>query len=572
MNTLIRSFAVFGMVVGVIVSGVANDCSTANLITSEEDIADSQVAGTMTGAGFSGSAQCSGPDGRDDMWYRFVAVATKHGVVATGSGDLTLAIEVYDACGGAQLACRPSTGSTTVASLSNLTPGNTYYYRLYHDGGAPATSDAFTTGVLHIPFVELQSSDCGTLDFTTNDIIRATTPSNTQNFTNYQFRFTELEAPFNTYTITSPNGTNPNFRLQWFPQLEYGRTYEVSVRVRAIVPTYGDFGNTCVIGLQQDVMATELEPQYVNGFFGFCDWVGARGVGLATQYRWRFLNINTADVSIAYGDNNQRLLRLSSVPDLQLGETYLVSVYATVAGEESPDGPFRFLNMNNFVPNTGIRQDIYSCGATYPISSNLQAVEICEADSYTWRFRNTSQSQPDLIYTRTGGNRFIKLNWVAGLNVGDSYDVDVKANQGGLAGDYSAVCNITIGASLNPNLLVLDDYVLMEQSAETGDHPALDLPTLGDIVEARDEMSPWSLSAYPETGGGSYSVILSGGDRSGDVMVEVYDLNGRLVAQRRMAAVTAGQTTWRLDGLTRGVYVVRAVGDAHFETEKITVF
>ncbi len=246
----------------------------------------------------------------------------------------------------------------------------------------------------------------------------------------------------------------------------------------------------------------------------------------------------------------------------------MVSVYATVAGDESPDGPFKFLNMNNYVPNTGLRQDIYTCGATYPISSDLQAREICHADTYTWRFRNTSQSQPDLFYTRADGNRFIKLTWVAGLNVGDSYDLDIKASQGGLGGDYSSICNITIGSSLNPNLLIADDYVLTEQSGETF-NAALNLPA---IIHPMDEAANWVLTTTPETGGAGYSVTISGGDHSADITVDVYDLNGRLVAQRRMSAIPGGQTTWHLEGLTRGLYVVRAVGDEHFAADKITVF
>lgn len=568
MKTLYRSFSLAAILLTTITMVRANDCTTAQLIISQENFSASELNGTLSGAGFSGEAQCTGPDGRDDRWYRFVAVGTKHGVRAIGAGDLFPSIEVYSACGGEVIACHTGTGNVSVLPLSGLTQGETYYYRVYDGSEEGATDTEFATSVMHIPFVKLQAQHCGVMDFNSNDIIRATLPSNTMNFTNYQFRFVELEAPFNTYIITSPNGTNPNFRLKWFPQLEYGRTYEVSVRVRAIVPAFGDFGESCVIGMQPQVLSTQLEEQYANGFFGFCDWVGAQGVGLATKYRWRFLDISSATTSVAYGDNNQRLLRLSSVPNLKLGATYLVTAYATVAGEESPDGPFRFLNMNNFVPNTGIRQDIYTCGETYPISSDLQAREICHAESYTWRFRNTTESQPDLLYTRTDGNRFIKLNWVAGLNVGHSYDVDVKASQGGLEGDYSSICNITIGASLNPNLLIADDYFLsLEEDYIT--NPAISLPREFQPVEKPAE---WAMTALPEVGGSSYSVVISGGDYFETIEVEVYDLNGRLVGRKQLAAAPGAEDSWTLNELTRGVYVVRAVGDMHFETRKITVF
>ena len=66
----------------------SNDCVTANLIISEEGFTDSPLLGSFSGASFSGETQCVGPGGSDDVWYTFVAVATDHGIQATGFGDL----------------------------------------------------------------------------------------------------------------------------------------------------------------------------------------------------------------------------------------------------------------------------------------------------------------------------------------------------------------------------------------------------------------------------------------------------------------------------------------------------
>lgn len=541
----------------------ANDCATANLITSQESFAASQVSGSFSGAGFSGTSQCTGPGGRNDVWYRFVAVASGHGVQATGAGDIDIAIELYDACSGTLLGCRNNggTGASEFLTQGGLTPGNTYYVNVYHAGAAPATASDFTIAVAHVPFVELVSSDCGVTDFTTNDVIRATNPSNTQNFTNYQFRFTELEAPFNTYIITSPNGTNPNFLLQWFPQIEYGRTYEVSVRVRAILPTYGDFGNTCTIGLQDDVLSTQLESQYSNGFFDFCDIVGANKVALATQYRWSFLNLDDLSSTEVTGLADSRLLNLYRVPNLELGTTYAVGVFATVAGEESPSGTLRFLNMNNAVPNTGINSNIYPCGQTYPISTFLQATEICEAESYTWRFSNTSQAQSDIIYTRSDGSRFIDLDMVTGLIVGDSYDVEVRAAQGGLIGDYSSICNITIGESENPNLL----------QAFTGD-PLNDNESIA--VSVKPSAPDWNVEISPRENGSSavFNAVLISDDPSTGVQVEVFDLNGRKVLVENPVILSGEMTELNLSHLNSGIYIVRFYNDAQQVTKKVLTF
>ncbi len=548
------------------ISSMANDCLTANLISSEEDFADSEIAGSFIGAGFSGDAQCAGPGGSDDVWYSFVAVSTRHGIQATGFGDLNLAIEVYDGCGGTLITCRNNSGigGTENAVLTGLTVGNTYIYRVYHVGAA-ATSSDFTTSVGHIPFVELVASNCGTLDYNTNDVIRATNPSNTSNFTNYQFRFVEQEAPFNTYIITSPNGTNPNFLLEWFPQIEYGRTYEVSVRVRAIVPAYGDFGNACIIGLQNNVLSTSLENQYSNGFFDFCDIVGATKVALSTQYRWTFLDFiaNPPVQTEVIGLSDSRLLNLYRVPDLQLGTTYIVSVFATVAGEESNAGGLRFINMNNAVPNTGLNSNLYPCGQTYPISSFLQANEICQAESYTWRFTNTTSVQSPLFYTRDDGSRFVDLDFVTGLIEGDSYDVEVLAAQGGLIGDYSTICNITIGPSENPNLLVTESTISFDPSDNSGIE-SFSIPTMEPNWEI--ELSTVSNAS------GLYNLTLSSEDYGQTAMVEVYDLNGRKIDVGSPVLSVGTTEPLNLSYLPKGIYLLRVFNGAHQETRKITTF
>jgi hypothetical protein len=548
-------------------SSTANDCLTANAISSEENFADSEVAGSFLGAGFSGDSQCAGPGGNDDVWYNFVAISTRHGIQAIGSGDLNVAIEVYDVCGGSVLFCRNNTGAggTENAILTELTVGNSYLYKVYHAGAVPVVDTDFTTGVVHVPFVELLSSNCGTLDYNTNDLIRSTNPSNIENFTNYQFRFVEQESPFNTYTITSPNGTNPNFLLQWFNQIEYGRTYEVSVRVRAIIPGYGDFGNSCIIGLQNNVLSTSLESQYSNGFFDFCDIIGANKVALSSQYRWTFLDFNSdppAQTEVI-GLADSRLLNMYRVPELKLGTTYIVSVFATVAGEESNAGGLRFINMNNAVPNTGLNSDIYPCGSTYPISSFLQAREICQAESYTWRFTNTSAVQAALFYTRDDGSRFVDLDFVTGLVEGDSYDVEVLAEQGGLIGDYSVICNITIGASESPGLMMVQSTASSDIFADQGtEKRGL------NVMQPKWEIDLSGVSNSNST----YNLTLSSEDYGQIAYVEVYDLNGRKISVISPILSVGATEQLNLANLPQGIYLLRVFNGAHQETRKITTF
>jgi hypothetical protein len=417
---------------------------------------------------------------------------------------------------------------------------------------ASAEVVAFRMNQDDVPLVELRASDCGIDNFTTNSIIRATQPPLGTVVTAYEWRFVELEAPFNTYELISPNGANPNYRLLWFANIAYNRNYEVSVRIYEDgVP--GAYGNTCEIGLQANVLTTRLQQQYSNGLFAFCDVIGADAVGGASQYRWEFDDFE--NVLGVVGDGNSRLLRMWKVPNIQLGQIYIVRVFATVNGMEGPLGTQRFINMNNFVPNTGLRQDLYACGATYPVNTQVQAVEVCRAESYTWRFRNTSQVQADIFYTRDDGSRFIRLDWISEFIFGDSYDVDVRAFQGGLNGDYSTVCNITIEGPTTG--FTSGDPVSF----------AIDAP----VIE--EEISGLTINANQVSGSGSdMNVSITNPTNEKMVQLSLYDLSGRLVGQRQVSIFDQATIAWPTGSLNTGIYILRADNGLEISTFKIALF
>ncbi len=562
MKSMYRIFLSIACLMAYPVALWANDCSSATNISSGVTLNDNVQSASLAGAPFSGDAQCTGPGSQSDLWYSFQALSSNQFVRATPGGDLDIAIEVVDACGGSVLACENNLGAgiEETVSLSGLSVGNTYYYRVYHAAASVPTDESFTTAVAYIPAIELRDEYCGLTNYVSGDIIRSTQAGNASTVAYYQWRFEELEAPFNTYEVISPNGANPNFRLWWFDDLEYGRSYDVSVRLGYFPgPVAGTYGPSCTIEMQADVQSTQLEQQYASGFFSFCDVIGADGVAGADRYRWEFNDLSET-VSV-YGDDNQRLLRLSKVPDLSLGSTYIVSAFAEFNGVESPVGSLRFLNTNNFVPNTGLRDDIYTCGSTIPINFQVQAYEVCKAQSYTWRFRNTSQTQDDLFYTRVGGNRFIRLEWVTDLIVGDSYDIDVYATQGGLIGDYSTICNITIGEATGSGLWAGtgNKYTPSENHqaliAGNPDNAEMDFKLINtaganeQIVVEMSEIAPMST-----------------------VRFELYDLNARKMGEYVQGGVsTADQITLPAQ-LTSGIYILRAVTTNNTVSKKVSVF
>lgn len=539
-------------------SGNANDCNSATNLTSVVLTSQGEVSDSFSGSSWSGTAQCAGPGEQNDRWFSFTAQASRSFIRVTPTGNIDAAIEVYDACGGALIACvnNAGAGAIEIATLTGLQSGEQYFFSVYHASGDVLSSEEFDVVVAHIPQIELRSQDCDQFNYNTNQIIRATQPGLTSfTVTGYQWRFEELEAPFNVYEVISPNGTNPNYRLLWLSGIQYGRTYNVSVRLLVSeASSVGDYGNVCSIGLQPNVLSTQLQSQFANQFFNFCDVVGADAVGGASHYRWEFNDLNT--VSEVFGDGNSRLLRLQKVPGLRLGQTYIVSAFATVNGDESPAGTFRFLNMNNFVPNTGLRQDVYPCGQSYPFNSFVQAVEVCSAESYTWRFTNTSQSQPAILYTRSDGSRFIRLDWLSDLIIGDSYNVEVRAAQGTLLGDYSTICNITIGPIISG--VQVD--------------PSGDELTVVDASEAffqPESGDPFAVKIAGNDGSANDLLLSISNPLGGQVQMELFDLSGKLVA-KKMDRIEGQQTVqWNLPALNRGIYLLRSSNGQDVVSHKV---
>lgn len=112
---------------------------------------------------YSGSATASpeavcpgGVVNDDDVWYRFVAVTSDPQITVSPSPGYYPTIELFSACGTSSLCCVFADGTgqpVTLRPPSPLTPGQTYYIRVYHAfAGAPTTS-GFDICVVNSPVV-----------------------------------------------------------------------------------------------------------------------------------------------------------------------------------------------------------------------------------------------------------------------------------------------------------------------------------------------------------------------------------------------------------------------------------
>ena len=536
-------------------------CENATELISQTTFAASEINANLSGVLFSGENQCNGPGDNPDLYFKFTAVGSVTYFRVEALAGFDPAIEVFEGCGQAQLACvnEAPVGQRELFWLTDLTPGEEYVYRVYHAGeGTPPTS-VFKTAIAHIPVVQLRPSDCGTMDLGANSIIRSTTPNPNYLTEGFIWEFTELESPFNVYEVNSPNGANPQFRMFWFADYEYGRTYSVRIKARMFQgPNVGEYGPACTIGFAEP-QGSALQQTYHNGFFQLCDIVKAVNVPGSENYRWTFTE---GDNTVEYNSNSSNYFcPLQNVNGLKLGKTYEVKVYVTHNGVESTSSVERTINMFSSVANTAINPSFIACGSTVKLTQWTQANNVCAATSYKFRFE--SLPQPGTVIEITRPTRVLIFSMVPGLIPGETYKVSVKASAGGMTGDYSTACEFTI---FDPNAEVEDgQFVENEQSLAS---KALNNDDVTDNSQ---------LSIYPNPVkvGDEISIEISEiSDAQQEVMVEIYDMNGKLVQNQRFGnnGHTFNGKVKLENKVSTGVYIINTLVNGKYQgTQKLII-
>ncbi len=133
---------------------VNDDCANATLLV--EQTSCISTTGDIAGATQSMPADSCNTyisDSTFDVWYRFVAVTANPYITVTGSASFDAVVFLFDACGGSILGCSDATvnGEPETITSSGLTPGNTYYIRVYEYGSAMPATTSFDICVFNAP-------------------------------------------------------------------------------------------------------------------------------------------------------------------------------------------------------------------------------------------------------------------------------------------------------------------------------------------------------------------------------------------------------------------------------------
>jgi hypothetical protein len=158
-------------------------------------------------------------------------------------------------------------------------------------------------------------------------------------------------------------------------------------------------------------------------------------VNFASQYEFEF--DNGIDPVITKTSPNYNV-QLGSVVGLQMNTIYQVRVRAMVAGVWGPYGIALPIQIG-LPANTQLIAA--HCNATRQLNQAVAAINVCGASEYVFRFQHPTE--PERIVVRPSYTCPLWLV-LAPLTPGQTYNVSVKATQGGIAGDYSTICPVTI--------------------------------------------------------------------------------------------------------------------------------
>ncbi|MBK9336169.1 MAG: hypothetical protein IPM98_06130 [Lewinellaceae bacterium] len=125
----------FTICIGTPPAAPANDtCANATMLVVNPDLECAVVLNTTTTGGTPSNPAISGcsSSADDDVWYKFVATAPSHRVKITGVTE-RMVLQVFSgACGGfTTLLCNDPFSQNIEQQVNGLTPGSTYYIRVY---------------------------------------------------------------------------------------------------------------------------------------------------------------------------------------------------------------------------------------------------------------------------------------------------------------------------------------------------------------------------------------------------------------------------------------------------------
>jgi len=438
----------------------------------------------------------------------------------------------------------PATSTSQNPAVTFATPG---LHSVTLTAGNVAGDDAeVKVGYINVgTCTKLKTAYCGITLASLNDYVHANAIIGA---TQYQFRFIHAASSF-TATYASPNAKVTGNGISG---IQYGKTYNVDVRVM-VGGVWGNYGIVCTVTTPPAIPTTSLKPSSCGiTLANLNDYVYANTAVGASTYQFRFVHA-ASSFTATYSSNVAKAPGIG-ISGIQYGRTYDVDVRVMVGGVWGTFGAVCLVTTPPAVPTTQLKP--VDCGRTLSaLNEFIRAEAVIGVNQYEFRFINSISS---FTATVNRGTAIVNVSSVPGIQYATTYNVDVRAQVGGVWGNYGAVCTITTPGSpmvRQPSGSVdgFDQNLSNSEESQYG--------TLKQIQNTSLEENNLSIEVYPNpTHDGN--VMMDIASLSGEiVLIKLYDLAGRELLGLSKA-ITPGVSNiipgeFGSLGLSNGIYILK---------------
>jgi hypothetical protein len=342
---------------------------------------------------------------------------------------------------------------------------------------------------------QLRTIDCGATLTSLNQFIYADAVPTAEAF---QFKFEDASSGAIESYIRQ-DGVRM-MKPSWINQVDYGLTFNVTVRVR-ISGVWGNFGPVCSVTMPALVNVTQLQTTDCGATLASMDdFIVADMVLNTTAYQFRFTEGANTYTYIRNDGNNS--IKPSWVTGLLLNTTYNVDVRAKYNSVWGNYGPVCTLTTPS-TNTTATQLTPTYCNTTQNVGSYVYCDFVSGAEKY--QFRYVEQGVPTNVLVDIVSTNKMKPSWLGSTVANVTYDVEVRARIGGVWGPYGTTCTITVTGAAMPTAPI----------------------TVHRDLEITNPESALSISGYPNPTNGIFNVDL--GNNSGTVNYIVTSFEGKTI-------------------------------------------